>query len=208
MSDKIKILMVNGSPHEHGSTDRALKEMQKVFEQNGVDSEIFWLGTKPIGGCIACNACLTTKRCVFQDKVNEFLDKCDKADGFVFASPVHYAGISGSLTGFMDRAFYGKHNLFRLKPACAVVSARRMGTTSAIDIINKYFTIAEMPIVSSSYWNGVHGRNAQETVFDEEGLQTVRNLASNMVWLARCIKNSGIEKPIAETPVIKTNYIR
>lgn len=204
----MKVLMVNGSPHENGSSNRALIEMQKVFAEKGIESEIFWLGVNPIGGCVACNGCLQTKRCVFKDKVNEFLDKCEQADGFVFASPVHYAGMSGNLTGFMDRVFYGKHSLFRLKPACAVVSARRMGTTSTIDAINKYFSIAEMPIVNSSYWSAVHGRNAQETELDGEGLQTMRNLASNMAWLMQCIDGSQVEKPQAETPVVKTNFIR
>ncbi len=208
MGSGLKVLMVNGSPHEKGSSYRALVEMQKVFAEKGIDSEIFWVGVKPVGGCVACNGCLKTKRCVFQDRVNEFLEKCESADGFVFATPVHYAGMSGNLKGFMDRAFYGKHSLFRLKPACAVASARRMGTTSALDDINKYFTIAEMPIVSSSYWNAVHGRNAEETEQDGEGLQTMRNLASNMAWLMECIKKAGLEPPQAETPVVKTNFIR
>lgn len=181
--------------------------MQTVFSDAGAESEIFWLGNKPIGGCLGCGDCLKSGKCVFSDKVNEFLDKCKDADAFVFASPVHYAGMSGSLKSFMDRVFFGKHNLFRLKPACAFVSARRSGTTSCVDAINKYFTIAEMPVVSSVYWNAVHGRNAAEVEQDEEGLQTARVLAKNLLWLTQSIKKAGIEKPVAEPP-IKTNFIR
>lgn len=203
----MKIILVNGGPHKDGCTNRALEEMQKIFTQQGVESEIFWLGNKPIGGCIACGGCLQTKRCVFSDKVNEFLQIAENADAFVFGSPVHYAGISGALKSFMDRAFYGKHSIFRLKPACGIVSARRSGTTSAVDEINKYFNIAEMPIVSSVYWNAVHGRGKEDVELDLEGLQTVRVLAKNLVWLTKSIKIANLDKPEIETPT-KTNFIR
>ena len=144
------------------------------------------------------------------DSVNEFLDKAEKADGFVFGSPVHFASISGALSSFMDRAFYGKGKIFRYKPAAGIVSARRAGTTAALDQVNKYFTYCSMPIVSSKYWNMVHGTNADQVKQDEEGLQTMRELGRNMAWLLRCIeagRAAGIPDPVKEKPVM-TNFIR
>ena len=153
----MKVLLVNGSPHKEGCTYTALKEVEKELLAEGIETEIIWLGVKPISGCLGCGACIRrgpngekpSGRCFMNDIVNEFLDKAEQADGFVFGSPVHYAALSGALTSFMDRAFYGKGKTFRYKPAAGIVSARRGGTTAASDQINKYFTISSMPVVSS-----------------------------------------------------------
>ena len=160
----MKVLLVNSSPHKEGCTYTALKEVEKELINSGIETEIFWLGVKPVSGCLGCAQCIkrgpdgepASLRCFMNDSVNEFLDKAEKADGFVFGSPVHFASISGALSSFMDRAFYGKGKIFRYKPAAGIVSARRAGTTAALDQVNKYFTYCSMPIVSSKYWNMVH----------------------------------------------------
>ncbi len=207
----MKVLLVNGSPHKEGCTYTALKEVAGVLEKNGVETEIFWLGTGEIAGCIGCGACARTGGGCFRgDVVNEFVEKAGEADGYVFGSPVHYAAASGALTAFMDRAFYSSGGKMAGKPAATVISCRRGGASAAFDQINKYFTINCMPIVSSQYWNQVHGSNAEEVVKDEEGMQTMRTLGSNMAWLLKCIeagKEKGITFPERE-PVIRTNYIR
>ena len=205
-----KILLINGSPHEKGCTYTALSEVAAQLEKEGLATEIFWVGNKPVSGCLGCGACIKTGRCVISDTVNEFLDKVEEADGFVFGSPVHYAAASGMLTSFMDRAFYGKGGMFAYKPAAAVMSCRRGGATAAFEQINKYFTISNMPIVGSQYWNMVHGNTPEEVKQDLEGLQTMRTLGKNMAWLVNCIqagKDAGITLPERETPV-KTNFIR
>ena len=206
----MKVLLVNGSPNAHGCTARALQEMVQVFTQEGIEAEIYWLGKKPIGGCIAGESCEKLGRCVFDDKVNEFRELAKKADGFVFGTPVHYASPAGSLVGFLDRLFYcTPRDVFRLKPAAAVASARRAGTTASLDMLNKYFTISEMPIVSSRYWNGVHGNTAEEVERDEEGLYTMRVLARNMAYLLKCREaadKAGVPLPQREAGVI-TNFI-
>ena len=206
----MKVLLINGSPHAKGCTYTALCEVAAVLEQEGVETEIFHVGTKPISGCLACGACLKTERCVISDTVNAFLDKAEQADGFVFGSPVHFASASGMLTSFMDRAFYGRGNLFAYKPAAAVMSCRRGGATATFEQLNKYFTISNMPIVSSQYWNMVHGNNPDEVRQDLEGLQTMRTLGLNMAWLLKSIqagREAGLEKPEREAAV-KTNFIR
>ena len=206
----MKVLLVNGGPHQDGCTNRALMEVSKTLEENGIKTEIMWLGTKAIPGCIACNACIKTGRCVIEDKVNEFLEKVEEADGFVFGSPVHFAAISGSLSSFMDRVFYGRGKLFANKVAAGVVSCRRGGATAAFDEINKYFLMSNMIVVGSSYWNMVHGSNKEQVEKDEEGLQTMRNLGNNIAWLLKSIetgKEKGINLPKREEP-IKTNFIR
>ena len=210
----MKVLLVNGSPHKEGCTYTALTEVEKVLNKEGIETEIFWIGTKPIAGCIACKTCVKIHKCVFNDCVNEFLEKVREADGFVFGSPVHYAAAGGALTSFMDRAFYadflGGSKGFRFKPAAAVVSARRAGTTAAFDQLNKYFSISEMPVVSSRYWNMVHGANPQEVVQDKEGMQIMRILGKNMAWMLKCIeaaKKAGIELP-QEEEIEFTNFIR
>lgn len=206
----MKVILINGSPREKGCTYTALCEAKKVFEENGIEAEIFWVGNKPITGCIACGACGKLGKCAFEDTVNEFTELAKSADGFIFGSPVHYASSSGAISSFMDRAFYSGGSALRGKPAAAVVSCRRGGASAAFDQINKYFTINSMPIVSSNYWNQVHGRAPEEVLQDEEGIQTVQLLAKNMSWLLKCIelgKQNGI--PFPEQPAkIYTNFIR
>ncbi len=206
----MKVLLVNGSPHRNGCTYTALQEVEKELNAAGVETEIFWIGTKPISGCLGCGQCLKTGKCFMDDPVNEFLEKAAEADGFVFGSPVHYASISGALSSFMDRAFYGKGKIFRYKPAAGIVSCRRGGSTAAFDQLIKYFTISSMPVVSSKYWNMVHGNTPDEVRQDEEGMQVMRELSRNMAWMLKCFeagRAAGIEPPKKEIP-IKTNFIR
>lgn len=166
----MKVLLFNGSPHKKGCTYTALYEVAKVLNSEGIDTEIFFAGIEPLAPCRACGACRKTGKCVIDDKVNEFIDKAVEADGFVFGSPVHYASASGIITTFLDRAFYAGafRKVFRLKPGAAIVSARRAGTTATLDQINKYFMISEMPVISSRYWNMVHGNTPVQIRQDEE----------------------------------------
>lgn len=210
----MKVLLVNGSPHKEGCTYTALCEVAKTLNNEGIETEIFWIGNKPVGGCIACQGCKVKKECVFDDVVNECKKKVKEADGFVFGSPVHYAAASGNMTAFMDRFFYsepkGEEDAFYLKPAAAVLSARRAGTTAAFDQMIKYFTIREMPVVSSRYWNMVHGNTPEEVKKDEEGLYTMRVLGRNMAYMLKCFeagKRAGVKLPEAE-PGVVTNFIR
>lgn len=206
----MKVILVNGSPHKEGCTYTALREVADAIEKFGIETEIFNLGTTPIPGCIACGACAKTGKCIYDDPVNEFVEKTKTADGFIFGSPVYYAGMAGQLCSFMDRAFYMGAKYMSGKPAAAVVSCRRGGTTSAFEQINKYFTINCMPVVSSQYWNQVHGNTPEEVKQDLEGLQMMRTLGNNMAWLVRCIdagKKAGIDMPEREAP-IRTNFIR
>lgn len=206
----MKVILINGSPKEKGCTYTALRETEKQLQKNNIETEIFWLGNKPISGCIGCGSCLKTGECFMQDKVNEFLEKVPKTDGFIFGSPVHFAATSGMLSSFMDRVFYGRRKLFSNKLGSAVVSCRRGGATAALDEINKYFGISNMPIVSSQYWNMVHGNNPEEVLKDEEGMQTMRTLGNNMAWLLKSIeagKKAGIKLPENES-IISTNFIR
>ena len=206
----MKVLLINGSPHKNGCTYTALSEIADTLKTEGIESEIFWIGNKPISGCIACKGCMKTGKCVIDDTVNEFIDLAKDADGFVFGSPVHYAGASGALTSFMDRVFYHKSAGYQGKPAAAIASCRRGGASATFDQLNKYFTICSMPVVSSQYWNMVHGNTPDEVKQDLEGMQTMRTLARNMAWLLKCIeagKKAGINLPEHE-PKIATNYIR
>lgn len=206
----MKILVVNGSPHANGCTYTALCEVAVALEAEGMETEMIQIGTKPVSGCLGCGACIKTGKCVIDDVVNEFIEKAKEADGFVFGSPVHYAGASGAITSFMDRAFYGKAAIYADKPAAAIVSCRRGGATAAFEQLNKYFTISNMPIVSSQYWNMVHGNTPEQVRQDLEGLQTMRTLGKNMAWLLKCIeagKAAGIAKPEREAKVA-TNFIR
>lgn len=206
----MKVLLINGSPHEHGCTDRALKEVAASLEKNGVESEIFWIGKGDIHGCIACGTCGgSSNHCVFDDTVNKALEKMQESDGLIVGSPVYYASLNGALSAFLDRMFYAGA-CFHHKPAAAVASARRAGTTATLDIIQKYFTISQMPIVSSQYWNMVHGSSPVDVEQDLEGLQTMRTLGKNMAWMLKCIeagKNAGIDIPETEEK-IKTSFIR
>ena len=210
----MKVLLINGSPHKEGCTYTALTEVAKTLNEEGVNTEIFWIDTKPLAGCIACKSCAKTGRCKFDDRVNDFLEIAKDADGFIFGSPVHYAAASGAITSFMDRVFYadlqsGKQS-FYLKPAAAVISARRAGTTATFDQLNKYFAISEMSIISSCYWNMVHGAKPEEVKKDMEGLQTMRILARNMAFFLKCKETglkTGVPLPVKEERIF-TNFIR
>lgn len=206
----MKVLLVNGSPRAAGCTNTALEEVAKTLGEAGIETEIFWLGAKPVQDCIACGKCRELKKCVFDDVVNTLIEKAKTADGFVFGSPVYYAHPSGRVQSALDRAFYAGKYAFAGKPGAAVVSARRGGTASSFDVINKYFGISSMPVVSSTYWNMVYGNTPDEVRRDEEGMQTMRNLGRNMAYLLRCIeagKAAGIEVP-AQEGAFKTNFIR
>lgn len=210
----MKVLMVNGSPHEKGCTYTALSEVGKTLNEEEIETELFWIGLKPIAPCIGCRKCAQLGKCVFDDDVvNEFREKAKEADGFVFGSPVHFAAISSAMTCFMDRIFYtdirSGGNTFRLKPAACVISARRAGTTAAFDQMNRYFTLMEMPVASSCYWNMVHGAQPEQVFEDKEGLQIMRVAGRNLAFMLKCkevaLKN-GVAIPERETPV-KTNFI-
>lgn len=211
----MKVLLVNGSPHENGCTYTALKEVEKTLIEEGIETEMFWIGNKPISGCIGCYACRNIGKCVINDIVNSFVEKAKDYDGFIFGTPVHYAGMSGLMTSFMDRVFYstgngGKNSYFRYKPVASVISARRAGTTATYDQINKYFGISQMPIISTRYWNMVHGAKPEDVEKDEEGMQSMRFLARNMAYFLKCIeagREKGIEEPKREK-VVLTNFIR
>ena len=205
----MKVLLVNGSSHEKGCTYTALAEVAKALNANGVETEIYWLGQNQVSGCKGCWACKKIKKCVIDDGVNEFVAKAAEFDGFVFGSPVYYASAAGALVSFMDRVFYSGGKNLAFKPAAAVVSCRRAGASTTFDVINKYFTINNMPIVGSNYWNEIHGNTAEEAAQDAEGLQTMRMLGNNMAWLLKCIalgKEAGIA-PESEKK-IWTNFIR
>lgn len=205
----MKVLLVNGSPHKNGCTYTALAEVEKALNANGVETEIVWLGTNPLEGCRGCRACKKLWKCVIDDQVNEFMEKAVEADGFVFGSPVHYASAGGALVSFMDRLFYSSSRKLAYKPAACVVSCRRGGASATFDVLNKYFTINHMPVVSSNYWNEIHGNTAEEAAQDVEGIQTMRVLGNNMAWLLKCIeagKAAGVE-PQKEKKVL-TNFIR
>lgn len=205
----MKVLMINGSPHKEGCTYTALCEIEKELKKESIDTEIVHIGNKPIRGCIGCNQC-KNGRCIFNDDmVNEVLEKAEGADAYIFGSPVHYAAASGAITSFLDRFFYcGANHAY--KPGAAIVTCRRGGSTAAFDQLNKYFTIRNMPVVSSQYWNMVHGNTPEEVMQDLEGMQIMRTLGKNMAWLLKCMeagKNAGIEKPEQE-PWAMTNFIR
>ena len=206
----MKVILVNGSPHEKGCTYTALKEVESSLQKNGIETEIFWIGNKPVAGCIGCGSCLKTGECFVNDKVNEFLAKVPETDGFIFGTPVHFAASSGMLSSFMDRAFYGRRNLFSHKPASAIASCRRGGATATLDEMNKYFGISNMPIVSSQYWNMVHGAKSEDVKKDLEGIQTMQVLAENMAFFLKCKEaglNAGVQFPEQQSFVF-TNFIR
>ena len=210
----MKVLLVNGSPHKEGCTYTALAEAGNALNQSGIDTDVFWIGNKPFSGCIACKSCIQKNRCVFDDAVNDFLELAGDYDGFIFGTPVHWAGASGAITSFLDRVFYadlnGGGNRFLLKPAAGVMSARRAGTTATWDQVNKYFGLMQMPIITSRYWNMVHGAKPEDVQQDAEGLQTHRVLGRNMSWFLKCKEageKAGIQLPEQE-PMTFTNFIR
>ena len=204
----MKVLLVNGSFHEKGCTYTALCEVEKALNANGIQTEIYQIGNAT-SGCRGCRACKKLGKCVIDDGVNEFVEKAANFDGFVFGSPVYYASAAGALVSFMDRAFYSGGRNFTYKPAAAVVSCRRAGASTTFDVINKYFTINNMPVVGSNYWNEIHGNTAEEAAQDEEGLQTMRVLGNNMAWLLKCIELGKLEglEPVKEKKVMM-NFIR
>jgi len=195
----MKVLLINGSPHKTGCTYTALSEVAATLNKNGIETEIYHIGTKPIAGCIACNKCFENGKCVFDDDgVNQIGSRLDEFDGIVIGSPVYYAGPSGQICSFCDRLFFSHGKKLIGKLAAAVVSCRRGGATASFDRLNKYFTINKMQVVGSQYWNMVHGFNPDDVKKDQEGLQTMRTLAQNMAWLLKCIelgKQNGINRP-------------
>ena len=196
----MKVLVINGSPHLNGCTDRALREAEKVLQDQGIKIERVNVGNKDVRGCIGCNFCRTHGHCVFNDVVNETAPKLAEASGVLVGSPVYYAGANGQLLAFLDRLFYSTSGTIdkAMKVGASVVSSRRAGSTSAFDEINKYFTISAMPIVSSTYWNEVHGFTAEDVESDLEGLQTMRNLGKNMAFLMKAISLAASASGIPE----------
>lgn len=204
----MKVLLINGSPHKNGYTFTALNEVAGSLNKNGIESEIIHIGTKAIQGCIACGRCRETGKCAFRDEVyNELFEKIQEADGVVVGSPVYYAGPNGSLCAMLDRLFYSGSRYMTNKPAAAVVSCRRGGASATFDRLNKYFTINQMPVVSSQYWNSVHGNTPEEVKQDLEGLQIMRTLGNNMAWMIKTMKDAKYTLPEREKRV-STNFIR
>lgn len=206
----MKVLLINGSPHEKGCTYTALSEVADTLEKNGIGTEIFWIGKQPVSGCIACGKCRENGTCVFDDGVNRIAGRMGEFDGMFVGSPVYYASASGQITSFMDRLFYVVGGQMKGKPGAAVVSCRRGGASAAFDQLNKYFSISSMPIVTSQYWNQVHGSTPEDVRQDLEGMQTMRTLGMNMAWLLKCIeagRKAGICNPVYE-PKVATDFIR
>ena len=208
----MKVLLINGSPRPQGCTNRALLEITKEFEEAGIDFEIMHIGNAPVRGCAACGACRKNddNKCVFSaDLVNDAIEKLKNADALIIGSPVYYANATGSFRSFLDRMFFAGGDLFKHKPAAAVVNCRRGGASATFDQLNHYFLISNMMVVGSQYWNITHGRNPAEVEQDLEGLQTMRTLGKNMIWIMKCIKmglENGVRFPRHEEKV-RTNFI-
>ncbi len=206
----MKVLLINGSPNARGCTYTALSEIVKTLDKHAIDSEIYHIGTKPIAGCIACGKCKSGAPCIFDDGLNEIAARLDEFDALIVGAPIYYAGPSGQSTAFLDRLFYSAAGKLTGKPGAAIVSCRRGGASAGFDRLLKYFSINSMPIVTSQYWNQVHGNTPQEVIRDEEGMQTMRTLGENMAWLLKCIeagKKAGVAEP-AKEPRLRTNFIR
>lgn len=206
----MKVLLINGSPHEKGCTYTALSLIAEQLELAGIDTEILQVGAKPVGGCIGCGGCRGGKGCVLGGIVTEAIEKIKEADGYVFGSPVHYAAMSGNMTSFMDRLFYSSGKLMAHKPAAICCSARRAGTTAALDQLAKYPQINQMPLVNGSYWSMVHGYTPEDVMQDAEGCAVMQDIGRNMAWMLRCIeagKAAGIETPHNPRRPL-TNFIR
>lgn len=203
-----KVLLVNGSPHKEGCVYTALSEVAGSLEKSGIETQIYHIGVKPVHGCIACGKCVELGKCIFEDDpCNDLLERMQKADGIVIGSPVYYGGPNGALCALLDRIFFADNGRLFNKPAAAVVSCRRGGASAAFDRLNKYFTISQMPIVSSQYWNSVHGFTPEDVKKDLEGLQTMRTLGNNMAWMIKSIDKANVEIP-AKEEWIATNFIR
>ena len=210
----MKVMLLNGSPHKDGCTHTALNIMADVLHNENIETEEFFIGIEPITPCRACFACAKLKKCVIDDKVNKFVEKMEKCDGLIIGSPVHYASASGIITTFLDRAFfvgYFGRDVYAHKPGAAIVNARRAGTTAALDQLNKYFTISQMPVISGRYWNMTHGWTPDEIMQDKEGVQNLKIVAKNMAWFLKCKElalKSGLELPKLEEKIEVTNFIR
>lgn len=205
----MKVLMINGSPRANGNTSIALHEMEKIFSEEAIDTEIIQVGNKVIRGCVACNSCFTKGSCAFDDIVNEIAPKFEECDGLVIASPVYYASANATLIALLDRLFYSTHFNKTMKVGASVVAARRGGLSATFDELNKYFTISGMPVASSQYWNSIHGREAGEAAQDGEGLQTMRVLARNMSFLMKSIELGKEKFGLPETEErISTHFVR
>ncbi len=207
----MNVLLINGSPHKAGCTYTALSEIAGELEKQNIETNILHIGKQAIQGCTACLSCRETGYCIFSDdKVNECIDLAKKADGIIVGSPVYYASPNGALLAFLDRMFYASGQEFAYKPAASIVSCRRGGAATAFDVLNKYFTISNMPVVSSQYWNAVHGNTSEEVKQDSEGLQIMRTLGRNMAWLLKCIDFSKGTIPYPEKEAVRqrTNFIR
>lgn len=206
----MKVLFIQGSPHAKGCTYTALKEVADTLEKNGIATDIYWIGTKPIPGCVSCGHCERTDRCVFDDDgVNRILDHLDEYNGIVVGSPVYYGGPDGQLCAFLDRLFYAAGSRMQGKVTAAVVSCRRGGASASFERLNQYFLMNNMIVIGSQYWNQVHGFTPGDVKQDLEGLQTMRTLGQNMAWILKCIeagKAQGIDEPVYENPVM-TNFI-
>lgn len=206
----MKILLINGSPNEHGCTDTALQEISNTLKENNVDSEILWLGKQAMQDCISCFKCQETGKCIFDDMVNKTAERMDEFDGIIVGSPVYYGGPNGRLTSFLDRFFFSvDKKKIAGKVAASVVSCRRGGASASFERLNQYFLMTNMHVVSSQYWNQVHGYTPEDVKKDAEGLQTMRTLAQNIAWLLKSIENGkkdGIQKPVYEDAVY-TNFI-
>lgn len=205
----MKVLMLNGSPRKDGNTAIALKEMEKIFQAEGIDVETVQVGNQAVRGCISCYSCKKNGKCIFDDQVNQVASKFQDADGLVVASPVYYGSANGTLVSFLDRLFYSAPFDKTMKVGASIAVARRGGITATYDELNKYFTISGMPVASSQYWNGVHGREIGEAVQDEEGLQTMRVLARNMTFLMKSIALGKEQYGLPEKEEFhRTNFIR
>lgn len=204
----MKVLLINGSPRSNGNTSIALSEVAETLESNGIETEIVSVGTRAVQGCIACRQCVEKGRCVFNDDLyNSVYGKLNTVDGIVIGSPVYFAGPNGSLCALLDRLFYSAAPLLQYKPAAAVAVCRRGGASATFERLNKYFTITNMVVVGSQYWNSVHGQLKGEAAQDAEGLQTMRTLGNNMAWVLANLKDGGHPLPEKEQG-IKTNFIR
>ncbi|MDR1421513.1 MAG: flavodoxin family protein [Coriobacteriales bacterium] len=208
----MKVLLINGSPNKERCTYTALASVARGLTEHGIGTEMHWIGTEPIKPCVSCHACDSTQKCAFgeTDGVNELIEKAAQADGIVIGSPVFYAGVNGSLKALLDRVFYAAGSRFAFKPGAAVVSARRAGTTAALEILNKYFLISQMPLVSSLYWPMVHGNTVEEVLQDREGMQVAHQLGANMAWLLKAIAAGRATGVTPSTPDSRerTNFIR
>lgn len=206
----MKVLLINGSPNEHGCTFTALNEVSESMKRRGIETEIFYIGKKAVQGCIGCYKCFELGHCIFNDNVSELAARLDDFDGIIIGAPVYYAGVAGSLCAFLDRLFFSGRVKLENKPGASIVSCRRGGASAAFDRLNKYFTINNMPVVSSQYWNQVHGNTPEEVKQDLEGMQTMRTLGENFAWLLKCIeagRKAGVPEPEREE-WIATNFIR